>query len=466
MSTPFLCLDKITEEKMKIQLNIQLSKNLREKINEINNFSFNKTANFQFPSDKKGSTREENAFNCICAALDRIDDLVDHINSLDLTQTTEGTFALCDFLNYGQTLIDCIAIIGKVYGVKYEIQSDCSCFHQRGNNEKGNDEKYFKYLRSLCAVHPLATNAHSEYQGNQPEWCPYINIASSAACQMLTIGAKELREADYIARVYRNDMEFSKYIPIKVKQLFKYLQKRYAFINNIIQAIEDYNQNQIELLKTRHMLLPSECESYDAYLKNLEKEIAIRCGKSEYEARTWRAIFRTHFDDDEIEKLFNEYKTELKSGIEKIHNGLQSLECLSDDWSFDAIKIKCLPELQEYGYEDEKIFYLFPCGAVEDKEYEDFSFIDSELEVDKERIVGMLEMINVARQRGATHEDLRNVARYIDGKAQTSDSEWARIQLKILEPILGQYVQFNYFLNNWHLYLQTEIAKWLLGKKG
>lgn len=56
------------------------------------------------------------------------------------------------------------------------------------------------------------------------------------------------------------------------------------------------------------MLLPSECESYDAYLKNLEKEIAIRCGKSEYEARTWRAIFRTHFDDDEIEKLFNEYK--------------------------------------------------------------------------------------------------------------------------------------------------------------
>ena len=101
----------------------------------------------------------------------------------------------------------------------------------------------------------------------------------------------------------------------------------------------------------------------------MENEIAIRCGKSEYKARTWRAIFRTHFDDEEIEELFNKYKTELKSGIEKIHNGLQSMECLSDDWSFDAIKIKYLPELQDYGYEDEKIFYLFPCGAVEDKEY-------------------------------------------------------------------------------------------------
>ena len=450
---------------MKIQLNSQLGKNLRDKINEINNFSFNKIANFQFPSDKKGSAREENAFNCICAALDRIDDLVENINLLDLTQTTEGTFALCDFLNYGQTLIDCITTIGKVYGVKYEAQNDCSCFHQQGNNKMGNDEKYFKYLRSLCAVHPLATNAHSEYQGNQPEWCPYINIASSTACRMLAIETKALRGADYIARVYRNDMEFSKYVPIKVKQLFKYLQKRYTFINNIIQAIENYNQNQIELLKSRHILLPAERESYDAYLKNLENEIAIRCGKSEYEARTWRAIFRTHFDDEEIEKLFNEYKIELKSGIEKIHNGLQSMECLRDDWSFEAIKIKCLPELREYGYEEEKIFYLFPCGAVEDKEYEDFSFIDSELEVDKERIEGMLEMIDVARQQCATHEDLRSVARYIDSKARTSNSEWARIQLKIMEPILGKYFQFDYFLNDWHLYWQTEIAKWMLGKK-
>lgn len=450
---------------MKIQLNSQLGKNLREKINEINNFSFNKIANFQFPSDKKGSAREENAFNCICAALDRIDDLVEHINLLDLTQTTEGTFALCDFLNYGQTLIDCITTIGKVYGVKYESQNDCSCFYQRGNNKKGNDEKYFKYLRSLCAVHPLATNAHSEYQGNQPEWCPYINIASSTACRMLAIGTKALRGADYIARVYRNDMEFSKYVPIKVKQLFKYLKKRYAFINNIIQAIENYNKNQIELLKSRHILLLAESESYDAYLKNLENEIAIRCGKSEYEARTWRAIFRTHFDDEEIEKLFNEYKIELKRGIENIHDGLQSMECLSDDWSSKAIKIKYLRELQDYGYEDEKKFYLFPCGAVEDKEYEDFSFIDSELEVDKERIERMLEMIDVARQQCATHEDLRNVARYIDSKARTSNSEWARIQLKIMEPILGKYFQFDYFLNDWHLYWQTEIAKWMLGKK-
>ena len=449
--------------KMKIQLNIQLSKNLREKVNEINNFSFNKTAYFQFPSDKKGSTQEGNAFNCICAALDRIDDLVKHINSLDLTQTTEGTFALCDFLNYGQTLIDCITIIGKVYGVKYESKDDCSCFHQRGNYANGNDEKYFKYLRSLCAVHPLATYAHSEYQGNQPEWCPYINIASSSASRLLVIGAKELKGADYIARVYRNDMEFSKYVPIKVKQLFKYLQNRYNFINNIIQAIEYYNQNQIKRLCNNHILLPDECESYDNYLENLEDEIHIRCGDLKYIVRTWRAIFMTHFEDSVNETLLDEYKAELKVGIERIRAGLQDMSCLNDDFSFEAIAEENIPEIEGYHYEQEKLSYLFPSYAIE-SENVDFSFISKKSDLDIKRIDLMLNMIDIAQQRGVTHEDLKEVGRYIDSKLHTTNSEWARIQIKIMEPILGKYIKFDYLLNDWLLYLQTKIAKWLLSR--
>ena len=84
---------------MKIKLDIQLNKKLRDKINEIDNFAIDKTAEFQFPSDKRGTKQEGNAFNCICSALDRIDDLVRHCNTLDLTQTIEGTFAFCDLLN-------------------------------------------------------------------------------------------------------------------------------------------------------------------------------------------------------------------------------------------------------------------------------------------------------------------------------------------------------------------------------
>ncbi len=447
---------------MKIKLDLQLINKLRNKINDINHFSADKTAEFQFPSDKRGNKQESNAFNCICAALDRLDDLVVHCNSLDLTQSQEGTFALYDLFNYGQTLIDCITKIGEVYDVKYDSSNDLSSFHQQGATGKGNDEKYFKYLRSLCSVHPLETSAHKEYQGEQPEWCPYINIAKSVASQLLFCQDESLSQADFIARVYRNDMEFSKHIPIYVKQIFHYIKKRYKFINRIISAIDDYNNKQIEILKNMHIMCPSECATYDDYLKKLETEIHIRCGRWEYQAKTWRAIFKTHYDNDLNESALSVYKVELKNGITKVHNKLQTMDFLDEDFVCDAIDDSNIDSLHEYSYEMEKIGYLFPSYALEDNENEDFSFIDEPADIDCLRMEEMLNIIDAAHRNGATHDDLKYIRISLDAKYKTTMSEWARIQLKIMSHVLGKYISFDYFSNDWRLYLQVEIAKWLL----
>ena len=222
---------------MKIQLNARLSKDLRSAVNDSQNFSLRKTAEFHCPSDKKGDKSEKRAYNCICAAMDRIDDLVEYLNNLDIEPTKDGVFNLCNFLNYGQTLIDCITIVGQVYGVKYESKNDLSTFHQKGLNGKGNDEKYFKYLRALCSVHPLGTTAYSEFQGKEPEWCPYINFAGTAAFGLLSLQIADSKNVDFIAVVYRNDSEISKYVPIKIKELFLYVKKRYLFIKTIIKGI-------------------------------------------------------------------------------------------------------------------------------------------------------------------------------------------------------------------------------------
>lgn len=447
---------------MKIKLDIQLNRKLRDKVNEINNFSVDKTAKFQFPSDKRGNKQESNAFNCICAALDRIDDLVEHCNALDLTQSQEGTFALCDLFNYGQTLIDCITKIGEVYGAKYDSSNDISSFHQQGATGEGNDEKYFKYLRSLCSVHPLETSAHKEYQGDQPEWCPYINIAESAASRLLSCHDETLSKADFIARVYRNDMEFSKHIPIYIKQIFHYIKKRYKFINKIISAIDEYNSNQIKTLKCTHILLPSECATYDDYLTNLEKEIHIRCGRWEYQAKTWRAIFKTHYDDELNETALSAYKEELKKGITKVHTKLQAMDFLDEDFVCDAIDDRSIEQLNEYHYEMEKMVYLFPSYALEDTESEDFSFIDEPISLNCSRLKEMLDAMDKAIKAGVDHEELKWCGRYLDNQYRVNDSEWARIQLKIMSPVLGKYISFDYFSNDWRLYLQVEIAKWLL----
>ena len=114
---------------MELSLDIKLNKRLRDTLNEQHNFMFDKTAEFKVPS-KKNSKKETGAFNCICACLDRIDSLVKHCN--DIGKNIEDVFGLCDILNYGQTLIDCISMIAKIYGMQYDSKDDTSCFHESG----------------------------------------------------------------------------------------------------------------------------------------------------------------------------------------------------------------------------------------------------------------------------------------------------------------------------------------------
>lgn len=82
---------------MKIQLNARLSKDLRSAVNDSQNFSLRKTAEFHCPSDKKGDKSEKRAYNCICAAIDRIDDLVEYLNNLDIEPTKDATCLKKDF---------------------------------------------------------------------------------------------------------------------------------------------------------------------------------------------------------------------------------------------------------------------------------------------------------------------------------------------------------------------------------
>lgn len=156
------------------------------------------------------------------------------------------------------------------------------------------------------------------------------------------------------------------------------------------------------------------------------------------------------------------YKEELKRGITIVHTKLQSMDFLDEDFVCDAIDDRNIESLREYYYEMEKMSYLFPSYALEDRETEDFSFIDEPIALDCLRLKEMLDTIDKALQAGMIHEELKMCGRYLDGRYQVSNSEWARIQLKIMSPVLGKYISFDYYSNDWRLYLQVEIAKWLL----
>lgn len=447
---------------MKISLDKSLVRALRDKFNEHPVFSYHITSDFHVPTQSRGTKKNKNAYNCLCAALDRMFDIVVYLNDLDIqNDKPKGTFQLCDFLNQSQTLIDCIEIFGKIYQVSYPAQGDISSFHERGITGKGNDEAYFKYIRSLCSVHPIATNAHPEYQGDEPEWCPYLCSKGSSYWNF-----NRDNHTDFVAMVYRNNIKGIHHIYISLSEVFHYVEKRYRHIDKIIEGIERYNQGQIEYFQKKEIMTPDAFDSYTDYVASLTDEFQKRCGTNDYLPRVWVAVFHSHFDDPKWEKAFNEYKLEMKKGIERIHSNLQNMSCLDYNFDFDPVSAYPLEGLDDYGYEKEKIGYLFPSIAMEctDENYSE-TFISEQNDFDSERMQAILDIFDNSIKNGLCHEELQNLSRHIDSIYHVSNSEWARIQLKIMEPILGKFLPFDYFSNDWHLYLQIQIAEWKLSKR-
>lgn len=447
---------------MKISLDESLVRALRDKFNEHPVFSYHITSDFHVPTQSRGTKENKNAYNCLCAALGRMFDIVVYLNDLDIqNDKPKGTFQLCDFLNQSQTLIDCIEIFGKIYQVSYPAQGDISSFHERGITGKGNDEAYFKYIRSLCSVHPIATNAHPEYQGDEPEWCPYLCNRNNAYLLL-----DNDRPSDFIATVYRNDVEGSHHIYISLKQIFHYVRKRYQHIKEIIDGIEAYNQEQINYFQKKKVADFDSFNSYTDYITSLIDEFHQRCGVDEYLPRVWAAVFHTHFDDLNWEVALEDYKLEMKKGIERVHNALQNMSCLDDNFDSNPVQTSSIGELYDYYYENGKIEYLFPSINIECAG-EDYSetFISEKNTFDTKRMQGILDLFDDDIKNGLCHEELRDLGRSLESNYHISNSEWARIQLKIMEPILGQFLPFDYFANDWHLYWQVQIAKWKLSKR-
>ncbi len=444
---------------MELNLDPKLNKELRDILNEQHNFMFERKVKFKVPG-KRDKMEESGAFNCICACLDRIDSLVKHCN--DIGRNIEDAYGLCDILNYGQTLIDCISMIAKIYRIKYKSEGDISCFNEKGLDENGNDEKYFKYIRSLCSVHPVETSYYPSYQGEQPEWCPWISTAES---QRHIWGfdkdcSEKLKEADFVAIVYRNDLEYNKHVYISLKQVFRYLRKRYSYIETIIDEVKKQDEEKICELRNKHILLPEECKDYDFYLNELKKAINERCGdNSSWCVNKWKTIFNSHFDDHNFEEILKSYKVELKNGIEKIHISLQNMEL---DYYFEKEAVEYITSFipSEYAYSLTKLHYLEPI-------WEDAGF-NCEQVLSKAKYTGdyarVMEMLGIVTriQSDVNEVDINIVNREIDAKYRTTDAEWARVQLKWLEPYCD--VKFNYELGDWYLYLQTIVAFWKKAK--
>ena len=153
------------------------------------------------------------------------------------------------------------------------------------------------------------------------------------------------------------------------------------------------------------------------------------------------------------------YKADLKKGIEKVHLSLQRMEL---DYYFEKEAVDYITSFipSEYAYSLSKLHYLEPIWENEAFDCEEI-LSEDRYTGDYERLVKLLNVVTHI-QSNMDEVDINIVNREIDVKYQTTNAEWARVQLKWLEPYCD--IKFNYELGDWYLYLQTIVSFWKIAK--
>ena len=342
----------------KIGLDTEILRKLRNKINEQKNISYNKMY---------GKYR---AWDKICAIMNRLDDTVEYLNTIELNtgKYKRSAFDFFDFMNNASVVIDCVKELSKIFEVSdSEIKNSTNIFNKVGSDGNGTDEKYFEYLRSLCSVHPVETSRHKRYQDNDFECSPYVLWNNS------------LRlfndDCDIYAVVYTSkDNESFKRVGIYIEQVFKYVEIRVNFIEKIIDYIDTYQKDMILKLKKQHIKNVTEFNSYIEYLTNLDEEAKDRYGDDHwYSFEYVIKLLQLKLSDSENENKMKLYINALKYAIKFEHNALQNMSNIGYEnsglkYSKENIETSLYIELyspssgskeeRRYGYNIEKIQYL------------------------------------------------------------------------------------------------------------
>ena len=124
---------------------LQVLEKLREAMNENSFFAINREVD--------AKRYKYFAWGHICAAMDRLDDTMEHINTLKLGEKDGIAFDFYELINDMFVVISNIQAIATIFNMDYKNIEECHLSF----NLQWSDDKWFRYVRSLC-VHPTETD--------------------------------------------------------------------------------------------------------------------------------------------------------------------------------------------------------------------------------------------------------------------------------------------------------------------
>ncbi|MGN1268334.1 MAG: hypothetical protein ACI4U0_02385 [Candidatus Aphodocola sp.] len=396
----------------KIYLNDNVIRNFRNTINDYIDFSL-----------LKKYKNNDNAWNSICALMDRIEDIVIYLNEKELNtgKWNRCAFDFFEFIEQAGVLIECIDELYKIYDIKpsrtktifkhKEInEAYLSKLKEENKIAKVGDLNYFEYIRSLSSVHPGKTDRHKEFQFANFEVSPYVVWNGG-------IYALDPRcNGEIILVTYNNEtdqMLINK--SIYIKEIFNFIKYKYYSINNLTKYVKKYYLNEIKTLRDTPIRKRNDLKNNLEYLNNLVNESKKRCPNITDEIQEVIDIFNQQITREENINKYNKYCNALLYSMKGIHRQLQNMD------------FKCESPI------DNLLFKL---------------------------LVGEIHLKNNAKMNYSYP-----LQKILDLKLESGDKEFALIQYKTLLPFFNKYIKVTeedlYQLSYEELYVLSQIAIYL-----
>lgn len=258
---------------------------------------------------------EDRSYLKLCAAKDRIKDIIDGLNNKDLhIQPYETAFEFYEFLSQSFVLIDAISIIAETITTD---ECNCKSLLENKTNTRmitadditgnGNDYKYCCYIRALCSEHPIKTDQHKDYS-NVEEWCPYVTWSD--------------KEYEVIATVY--SLNNNRLIRISVTELSQFVGHYYNQLSWIIHCLENYLERRKNSFRKKIVKGPEFFDNYQKYLENLKRQNRLRMDSNSDCISLADRILSTEVSIDN-KAVYDRYVRCIKKALWFEHNRIQSV---------------------------------------------------------------------------------------------------------------------------------------------
>ena len=396
---------------------IHLNPNLIERFNDSldRHEHISEQISFVEKAFEKKKYRGVPAWDCICTCVHRIRDGVAYLNKQELGRMECGSaFDFINFINNAATVIDCVDMLARILGVDFsEENARTDVFSQPGKNGQGTDQKYFRFIRSLCAVHPVETSRYAdEYQGSELVTCPYLTWVKEPIF-------KTMWDCDLHAHAFTNMANsWGDDICIHMDQVFAYIEFRYGLLEKVIEGLGRFQQEAIARFRSIPVPDRGEGETEDDFIERLKNIELERFGSN------------NDFVYDFAKKAVSFVPTN-RANAEAAHR-------YAEAWRYAlTLQLNILRDMSREGLDhagiegDETGWILF--------EHLLFSHSDAQ------------------ELRGFEY-NLEKI-HYLDGEHGPSDANWGRIKLREMDGVLGRRVVFDYENDSdEELYMLSRIA--------